>query len=289
MEKKEIHPAAKLDRILDETELRELAQSIKQRGLQQPIELYDGMVISGRNRLLACEIAGVKPEFRDVTDIAEDPYTWAYDSNHMRRHDSVAVRVDAAASYAERLRKSNIEYREKTKKEQREEAAQKANTSVRSMEDGEALRAYGCAELREAVLAQDISLRKGAKIARQFRNSAPQQRKALLDAKGVDRNLLTAGKPQKEEEADWLSLKKQEYQKLLKQVDDLKKVFARLCEGKHGAHMVMWEKQIAEAFKAIRTAAVHYAPAEYCPKCDFKGCKFCNETGWITKGIKQRL
>ncbi len=57
------HPACLLFPKLGKDELDELADDIKTHGLRNPIVLYQGKVLDGRNRLAACEIAGVKPTF----------------------------------------------------------------------------------------------------------------------------------------------------------------------------------------------------------------------------------
>ena len=52
--------------MLPEAELRRLAADIQKRGLINPILLYQGHVLDGRNRLAACQLAGVDPQFKAV-------------------------------------------------------------------------------------------------------------------------------------------------------------------------------------------------------------------------------
>jgi ParB-like chromosome segregation protein Spo0J len=71
--------------MLAEDELAELAADITQRGLLQPIVLDpDGRVLDGRNRLAACERAGVKPDF--VTYEGDDADGYALAVNVRRRN-----------------------------------------------------------------------------------------------------------------------------------------------------------------------------------------------------------
>lgn len=80
-----VHPVADLFPMLAEDELRDLAEDIKQRGLLHPIVLdADGLVLDGRNRLAACRIAGVEPEF--VTFDGDDPNGYALAVNVQRRN-----------------------------------------------------------------------------------------------------------------------------------------------------------------------------------------------------------
>jgi hypothetical protein len=68
--KLKVHPAAARFPLLDENRLQEMADRIAQRGLQQPIVLTaDGQtLVDGRNRYLACQIAGVKPTFSKLPE-----------------------------------------------------------------------------------------------------------------------------------------------------------------------------------------------------------------------------
>ena len=50
----EYYPASYLFPMMDEFDLNRLAKSIKALGLQEPIVLYRGQVLDGRNRLMAC-------------------------------------------------------------------------------------------------------------------------------------------------------------------------------------------------------------------------------------------
>lgn len=78
-----IHEAANIFP-MDEENLDALAADIQANGLQVPVELLDGKVIDGRRRLRACEKAGVKPKFRDVT--VADPVAYVLSLNLHRRH-----------------------------------------------------------------------------------------------------------------------------------------------------------------------------------------------------------
>ncbi|WP_317453658.1 ParB N-terminal domain-containing protein [Streptomyces sp. CBMA152] len=79
------HPIADLFPMLADDELADLAEDIKQRGLLQLIVLDpQGRILDGRNRLAACERAGVEPEF--TTYDGDDPDGYAVSVNITRRH-----------------------------------------------------------------------------------------------------------------------------------------------------------------------------------------------------------
>src|SRR5690242_8002124 len=64
-----VHPTAAGFPMLTDEDLESLAASIKAIGLQVPI-VYNkaGMLLDGRNRLIACGIAGVEPTKRVLED-----------------------------------------------------------------------------------------------------------------------------------------------------------------------------------------------------------------------------
>lgn len=78
------HPAAALFPLLGEAELGELAADIKANGLRVPIVTHVGQVLDGRNRLRACELAGVEPRFENFA--GADPVAFVVSLNIKRRH-----------------------------------------------------------------------------------------------------------------------------------------------------------------------------------------------------------
>jgi hypothetical protein len=91
------HPIANAFPMLDRTELEGLVASIKANGLQEPIVLYQGAILDGRNRLKACEIAGVQPRFSQFDDTKMSAVEFVLAMNLHRRHLSLGQRAVAAA------------------------------------------------------------------------------------------------------------------------------------------------------------------------------------------------
>lgn len=91
----EVHPLASDYPMLGADELADLAQSIKDQGQLDPITLTpDGVLLDGRNRLAACEMAEVEPKF-DVYD--GDPVAFIVGKNANRRQLSAGQRAMAIA------------------------------------------------------------------------------------------------------------------------------------------------------------------------------------------------
>lgn len=98
-----IHPAADCFPMLDEVHLAELADDIRSTGLQHPIVVWAeyNVVVDGRNRLAACQRAGIEPTW-DFRSFADDAAVVRYviAANVHRRHLSGPQRAAAAAKLA---------------------------------------------------------------------------------------------------------------------------------------------------------------------------------------------
>jgi len=79
------HPICLLFPRMTEEELRELADDIRIKGLLHPIVLYEEKILDGRNRYLACPIAGVEPRFVEWQGEGS-PLQWVISENMVRRH-----------------------------------------------------------------------------------------------------------------------------------------------------------------------------------------------------------
>lgn len=93
-----VHPLADLFPMLPEDELADLAEDIKVNGLLHPIMLDrpGKVLVDGRNRLRACEIAGVDPRFDHLPEGVR-PADYIASVNLARRHMTVGQRAMALA------------------------------------------------------------------------------------------------------------------------------------------------------------------------------------------------
>lgn len=82
----EVHPLADIFPMMSEDELADLAADIKANGLVHPIMLDAAgkLLVDGRNRLRACEIAGIEPEFDHLN--GQDPAAFIVSANLARRN-----------------------------------------------------------------------------------------------------------------------------------------------------------------------------------------------------------
>ena len=97
----EFHPIASIFPLMDDESLDSLAADIRQNGLREPIWLFEGKVLDGRNRSTACLLAGVKPETREFAGTRAQALAFVWSENVERRHmDSGKIAVSLAKRIA---------------------------------------------------------------------------------------------------------------------------------------------------------------------------------------------
>lgn len=78
----ETHPAADLFPMLDDERAASLAASIEANGQRDPIVLFEGKILDGRNRARACSKLGLTPK---AIQFVGDPWEFVWDKNGERR------------------------------------------------------------------------------------------------------------------------------------------------------------------------------------------------------------
>src|SRR5580704_11602041 len=99
-----LHPACAIWPDLSPADLRDLSDDIFANGLRDPVTLTpDGLLLDGKNRALACIMAGVDPAATAVVH-AGDPWLFSLSRNKHRRHlsaDQLALVLAALAKRSE--------------------------------------------------------------------------------------------------------------------------------------------------------------------------------------------
>ena len=95
------HPIAEVWPLMGEEDLAALAEDITRNGLLEPVWTYEGKILDGRNRWLACQKAGVDCPTRAYT--GESPVAFAFAQNERRRHLSSGQRAALAVEIKPRL------------------------------------------------------------------------------------------------------------------------------------------------------------------------------------------
>jgi hypothetical protein len=161
-----VHPAAALFPMLIDAELRELAEDIKANGLQSPIVTLQGEILDGRNRLRACEIAGVAPVFREHDGPQDDAVSFVISANLHRRHLGESQRAMVAARLA------TLKHGQRADRVEppiggttQAEAAARLNVGERSVQRAAKVIEKGTPELVAAVQRGDVAVSAAAVVA----------------------------------------------------------------------------------------------------------------------------
>jgi hypothetical protein len=104
------HPASELFPMMGDDELSELAADIHKNGLLEPIVLCEGLILDGRNRNVACELADVEPRFTEWS--GSSPTLFVISKNLHRRHltlgQKAAIAVEAVPLFQEESKKRSL-------------------------------------------------------------------------------------------------------------------------------------------------------------------------------------
>jgi len=94
----EFHEIANIFPMVEGAELTVLSTDIKKNGLIDPIWLYEGRILDGRNRYRACQEAGIEPRFQPYP--GDDPLQHVISLNLHRRHLNESQRAVVASRLA---------------------------------------------------------------------------------------------------------------------------------------------------------------------------------------------
>ena len=94
--------------VADDRTLHAMADSIASIGLIEPIVLFEGKVLDGRCRYLACEMSGVAPEYVEFDGVKYgDPLQYVISKNLHRQHLSVSQIGDLVQKEYEMVAENN--------------------------------------------------------------------------------------------------------------------------------------------------------------------------------------
>jgi hypothetical protein len=92
------HPLAELFPMMEDAELADMVSDVKKNGLRQHVVTLDGMILDGRNRHRACELARINPTFTPYK--GDNPLAFVLSNNLHRRHLTPSQRAIVAAKLA---------------------------------------------------------------------------------------------------------------------------------------------------------------------------------------------
>ena len=168
------HAIADIFPLMDGQPFADLTDDIKQHGLREPIWLYDGKILDGRNRYRACQAAGVEPVFADYS--GDDALGFAISLNLHRRHLNESQRAWVGKNIATMTAgnsSGNNQYNRnsanmqssKIKEKSVAESAELMNVSERSIHQARQVDRNGIPELGHKVETGEVRVSTAADIA----------------------------------------------------------------------------------------------------------------------------
>jgi N6-adenosine-specific RNA methylase IME4/ParB-like chromosome segregation protein Spo0J len=180
------HEVAGIFPMMSREELERLAEDIKANGQKEPIYTHDGLIVDGRNRFMACRMAGVQP-WITAWNGKGSLVAFVVSLNLHRRHLDDSQRQLVAGRIAT-LGKGRPADNPSVDGITQAEAAELLNVSEKGVERGHRVVARGAPELVAEVEAGRVAVSTAAEIA-----SEPIEKQREIVAKG-EREILAAAK-----------------------------------------------------------------------------------------------
>lgn len=155
------HPYSEVFPLIEGAEFDALVEDIKAHGLREKIWLFEGKILDGRNRFLACQKAKVKPLTRKYT--GKDALAFVVSANMQRRHLTTEQRAMAAAKIATLTKGRPSENAPRGALTQ-SEAAETFGVGRRSVQRATKVVEQGSKALQEAVASGEVPLTKAAAV-----------------------------------------------------------------------------------------------------------------------------
>jgi N6-adenosine-specific RNA methylase IME4 len=157
----EFHPVANLFPLIDGQAFAELKDDIAAHGLREPIVMFEGKILDGRNRYLAGTAAGALLRFTEYR--GDDPLAYVLSINLHRRHMDDSQRAMVAAKIVTMRRGSN--QHSPNGGTSQAQAAALLNVGKRSVERAAIVRDRAVPGLVEAVERGSVPVSTAAEIA----------------------------------------------------------------------------------------------------------------------------
>lgn len=155
------HPYSEIFQLIEGTEFDALVEDIKTHGLREKIWVYQGKILDGRNRFLACKKANVRSLTRVFKGSDADALAFVRSANVHRRHLNETQRAMAASRYKE-IASANLHSEDAG--DVTTVAAEALNVSRRSVFSADKVREKGSKKLQTAVERGEIAVSKAASV-----------------------------------------------------------------------------------------------------------------------------
>lgn len=235
----EVHPAATLFPMMDTESFERLKADIKENGQEKPITFFDGKLLDGRNRMMACQDLGIEPlseEIEDAGDGSFDPFKWVLSMNLHRRHLTESQRAMVAAKLA-KLKRGEIGNGRKVEGQicppTVEQAASMLNVSSGSVKSAKQVLEHGSKEIIEAVEQGQLPVSFTAKVVAEEPDKRTQTQLLKSGGKAALKEHITEPSPYVDDKDEKAESAVGAFKKLWAKWDDIQRTAVRVWLDEH--------------------------------------------------------
>jgi hypothetical protein len=275
------HPVCDLFPPMSADEFAGLKADIQKHGVRDPVWIYDGLIIDGKNRATACEQLGIVPPTREWKPAnGQSLVEFAFSVNAHRRHLTQGQRAAVAVAMLPMLEAeakerqststggvapTKVQLKTETGKAA-EHAAKLAGTSTRYVEQAKRLPPDQLERVRTGKVSMPAAVKEEA------------EKRHAKDGLGnlvVDSKLLSAFT----DTADT-------FDDLMRRISQIKSDIKSLAGTPAGAFLTF--TQMEADLNCLRSALKFAKPYAACCYCKARGCKVCRNLGWLGEDLYEQ-
>ena len=173
----EFHQLANIFPLIDGQAYTDLMKDVMNHGVREPIWLYEGKILDGRNRYRAATALGIEPQFREYE--GDDAASFVISLNLHRRHLNEAQRAMVAAKLANMVQgqRTDVQPSANLQNVSQSDAADMLNVSTRSVASAKKVIEEAPQEVVSAVEQGSISINLATQVL-----ALPDEAKAEIAA-----------------------------------------------------------------------------------------------------------
>jgi len=245
------HPIADIFPLMSGEEFALLVDDIETNGLREPIWLYEGKILDGRNRYNACKELDLHIEtIKDIKYYSgNDPLGFVFSANFYRRHLNESQRASVAARILTTKLGDNQHIEREGRPIDQPTAAEMLNVSVKSIGRAKDVLEKSAPELQALVDDGKVAV----SVAQKLANKLPKDKQAELAESGdaavrsAAKELGKGSRPQKNGRTTTKDLKKQ--------VDDFKAEWPNLNEWQKRYFVKTYLDELGKLVEEIKSLA----------------------------------
>lgn len=232
----EVHPAATLFPMMDAESFERLKSDIKENGQEKPITFFDGKLLDGRNRMMACQDLGIEPlseEIEDAGDGSFDPFKWVLSMNLHRRHLTESQRSMVAAKLANMNEGRPSKETLQICRVSTDQASSMLGVSPRSVASAKQVLEHGSKEIIEAVEQGHLPVSFTAKVVAEEPDKRTQTQLLKSGGKAALKEHITEPSPYVDDKDEKAESAVGAFKKLWAKWDDVQRTAVRVWLDEH--------------------------------------------------------